>query len=54
MIPMLSDLNAELEKIFSHYGFYESEKMKMTSFKEQIIQDYKDVYLPTLKKKIEE
>lgn len=45
LMPMLSDLDADLEKLFKHYGFYESDKLTMKDFKGQIIKDYGDIFI---------
>ncbi len=45
IIPMVSDLDSYLEKIFNHYGFYESDKLCKRDFKIQIIKDYQDIML---------
>ncbi len=44
LMSLLSDLDACLEKIFTDYGFYESEKMTMKDFKKQVLKDYSEVY----------
>lgn len=44
LMAMLSDLDADIEKLFKHYGFYESDKLTMNDFKAHILKDYKDVY----------
>ncbi len=45
VMSMLSDLDADLEKLFEHYGFYESDKLAKKDFKEQILKDYGDIYI---------
>lgn len=45
LMPMLSDLDADLEKLFKHYGFYESAKITMSDFKKQILKDYDDIFI---------
>ncbi|GAB6194594.1 hypothetical protein [Desulfocastanea catecholica] len=45
LMPMLSDLDADLEKLFKHYGFYESDKLTIRDFKEQILKDYREIYI---------
>lgn len=48
LMPMLSDVDAYLEKLFEHYGFYESDKLTMRDFKKQVLQDYTDIYINNL------
>ena len=45
LMAMASDLDSDLEKIFSHYGFYESEKLSKKEFKTQLIKDYQEIFL---------
>ncbi|NOR25894.1 MAG: hypothetical protein GQ542_16205 [Desulforhopalus sp.] len=46
LMPMLSDLDAFLENLFTHTGFYESEKLTKKNFKAEILKDYREVYFP--------
>jgi hypothetical protein len=50
LMPMLSDLDAYFEELFSHYGFYESDKLTMKDFKNQILKDYRETYTLESKK----
>ncbi|MCW8858215.1 MAG: hypothetical protein OQK97_00725 [Deltaproteobacteria bacterium] len=43
LMPMLLDLDAHLDQIFSHYGFYESEKLTKAEFKRQLLKDYSEM-----------
>ncbi|SHI13031.1 hypothetical protein [Desulfofustis glycolicus] len=45
LMQMLSDLDSYLEELFSHTGFYESDKLSKKDFKIQIIEDYQEIYL---------
>ena len=46
LTSMLSDLDTHLEEIFSHYGFYESNKLTKKEFKSQILNDYREMHIP--------
>lgn len=45
LMSILSDLDAYLEKLFLNSGFYESDKLTLRDFKDQIIKDYHEVYI---------
>ena len=45
LMPMLSDLDAFLDKLFTDSGFYESDKRTKKDFKDSILKDYREVYI---------
>ena len=42
---MLSDLDAYHEKLFFHYGFYDSDKLTKRDYKDQILSDYHEIFI---------
>jgi hypothetical protein len=46
LMPMLSDLDAYIERLFSYSGFYESDNLTKRDFKDQILKDYREIFIP--------
>jgi hypothetical protein len=51
LTSMLMELDAYLDSLFSHYGFYESDKLTKAEFKAQLLQDYTASSLPPAENK---
>ena len=49
-MSMASELDAHLDTLFLHYGFYESEKLTKAEFKRTLLKDYAEIYLPVSEK----
>jgi hypothetical protein len=45
LMSMLTDLDAFIEDLFIHTGFYESEKFTKKGFKSELLKDYREVFL---------